>query len=119
MKRISVIPLALCAIIFTSCGKEYKAKSTVKDFISENFIVEDYSIDSYARLDSTTYVTQEMINRMRQEANKNTEFKKGIKYTERKGEKLLYLPVTMKIKDEKVKHTFYLTEDVQEIVAFK
>lgn len=119
MKRISTIPVAFCAIILASCGKEHKAKTAVKDFISENFTGESCSIDSYSGLDSTTYVTQEMINRMHQEADKQKGVRKGIKYADRKNKKLLYLPVTLEINKEKVSHTFYLTEDAQEIVAFK
>lgn len=87
--------------------------------MSENFIGNDYKIIGYADLDSTTYVTPEMLNRMHIKANKDKNFRKGIKYASQKDRKLLYLPVTMEINNEKTKRTFYMTEDVQEIVAFK
>lgn len=119
MKKTTIATLALCVAMLFSCGKKHEAKTTVKEFISENIAVDDYSIESYAELDSTTYVTPEMVSRMHQEAAKNKAFKTGIKYADYKKKKLLYLPVKMEINKEKAEHTFYLTEDVREIVAFK
>lgn len=117
--KVSVLALSLCATLLASCGKQHEAKSTVKGFITENFTGMDYSIDSYADLDSTAYVTAEAIKKMRQNADKNNAYRKGIKYAENNSKQLLYMSVTMEVKKEKVKHTFYLTKDVQEVVAFK
>lgn len=119
MKKLTIVTLAFCAAMFASCGKTHTAKSTVKDFMSEYFNGDDYSIDYFSELDSTTYVTDTMIEIMRANAEKNGDYKKGIKYAERKGKMLLYIPVTLEKGKEKVKHTFYMTGDATAIVAFK
>lgn len=119
MKKISILTLTCCALLLASCGKKYEAKSTVKEFISANFTDENYSIEGYTDIDSTVYVTPEAIKLMHQNIAKSNSYKKGIAYAEKKGKQLIYMTVTMEKGNEKVKHTFYLTPNLKDVVAFK
>lgn len=80
MRRYIIFGI-ICSAVFlvTSCGKQHKAESVVKDFLDKNMTTSDYSI-SFNEIDSTRHLTDSMINVMKSNARKYNLFKKEIAY---------------------------------------
>ena len=111
---------AIVLAITFSCGKDYKAGSTVKSFVRDNFDERVFTDTDYRSLDSTACVTDSMIEVMRKNAGKMRGVSKSIHYANRKDKVLYYIPVRMETDGkEKVTHTFYMNRDLSEIVAFR
>ncbi|MBQ7421246.1 MAG: hypothetical protein IJV27_03770, partial [Prevotella sp.] len=109
-------------IALASCGPKRQAKSTIKAFIKENISEKShYSIEDYGRLDSTRYLTDSIISIMHTNAEKNKAFGNNLQYGKRKDKKkqLKYIPIKMKVYDQDTTYIFYLTNDLQQVVAFK
>ena len=108
-------------LTLASCGPKQEAKKTIKEFVDQNVKTEtDYSFSDFGKLDSTRYVTDSLITVMRQNANKNAAFNGAIGYGKRTaGKQLKYLPVKMSVNGSDTTFTFYLTNDLQQVVSFK
>lgn len=118
MKRyIKTIVICSITLVAVSCGKQHKAESTVKDFLNQNMTATDYSI-SFNKIDSTKNLTDSMIIVMKNNAKKNSLFKKDIEYGT--GNKP-YIFTKTKIYDGKdtVPYTFYLDNTLKNVVSFK
>ena len=112
--------LSLALLLLVSCGQKQQAKSAIKAFVKENIAVSDYSFKDFGKLDSTRYVTDAVIEVMKQRATADATFKKASVYGKREGkEQLKYMPVKMKIADRDTLFTFYLDNDNNSVVAFK
>ncbi len=121
MKKINTITLFCAAILLSGCGSGNKAKNLVSDFLDENLKNNDISEIEFSALDSTSLVSDSIINVMRSDIGKSNVFKSGIKYADRtKGQKLYFISVNYKASDgKKMKHTFYMDNKVNEIVCVK
>lgn len=128
MKKIFLPILIAAGLLVASCGEKQIAKNTIKEFLKASVAPEeddddgeaDYDIKSFGDIDSTKYVTDEVINRMHASADKDKNFKSTLLYWKpSSGEQLKYLTVKMSIDDVDTTYTFYLTNDMLKVVAFK
>ena len=105
-------------LLFASCGQQYKAEQTVKAFIEENMIQPDkISNHSFADLGSTRHLNDSLINMMRQRGAQL--FKKGISYGEIPSGDLFFLRMRYISGNDTLQNTFYLDNELTQIVAFK
>lgn len=120
MQRLlkSIIACISTVFILSGCDKQYKAESTVKDFLDTNLKTSDYSI-SFTKVDSTRLVTDRAVSVMRKNANKNTAFKTGIKYNAQPSKKHMFTKAVIRIGNDTIRQTFYLTPDLTQVVSFK
>ncbi len=117
MKRLLIMLVA--AAMLTGCGKEYKSKRAVKAFLSENLTSDDYS-RKFRGFDSTINVTPSAINRMHADADKMSQFKKGIQYAPTDNRRaMMFQKVQLKSKTDTLQLTFYLDNEGGNVVAFK
>lgn len=121
MKKIKTITLFCAAILLSGCGSENKAKNLVSDFLDVNLKNNDISDVEFSALDSTSLVSDSIINVMRSDMGKSNVFKSGIKYADRiKGQKLYFISVNYKASNgKKMKHTFYMNNNVNDVVCVK
>ena len=106
-------------LLLTSCGKQYQAKSLVKDFVKEN-ATEQVDITSFSDLDSTKVISDSLLDALRQRAMSDPLFKKGFKFTgERNGETLLFIRMRYGEDSLGLSKTFYFDKDLKGIIAFK
>ncbi len=111
--------LCLSPLLFFGCAKQRKAESVVKDFLNENLTESNYSV-RFSKIDSTAYVNENTINIMKVVAKENKAFKKDINYgTSKKKGKLVYTKVTIYVGKDTLKQTFYLDNDITNVVGFK
>jgi len=119
MKTKSVIFMLLVTLILMGCGQEHKAKEVVDTFLDSNLVDKDYSIENFSKLDSTFYVTDTMIYRMRKNIA-DVGIYKHIKYVEREQpKKLFFIHVKFKVKGDSYEQTFYLDPQLQNVVSLK
>ena len=125
------IYIGLLALV--SCGPKQQAKDTIKKFVKENIgsvtqgdaanahdELLSYSFKDFGKLDSTRYVTDSIIHAMQQRAEYDRNFESVLTFGKRTGkEQLKYIPVKMKIAEKDTTYTFYLTNDLESVVAFK
>ena len=105
-------------LLFASCGQQHKAESLVKDFVAEN--MEDPSAISgkgFTDLGTTRHISDSMITVMRQRGAVG--FKKGISYGEKPTGDLFYLRMSYVRGTDTLQNTFYLNQELTEVVAFK
>jgi hypothetical protein len=117
MKRIIIL---FAAVLFLcSCGEQYKAKSTVKAFLKENLTESDYSTWRFSDVDSTPQLTPEKVVLLHQQAQALKPFKKTISYPSYKKKSMLkYTRMMLKANDDTLHCTFYLDNELQQVVAF-
>ncbi|MCD8298115.1 MAG: hypothetical protein LUC88_11135 [Prevotella sp.] len=116
---LRTVIICLLPLMLFSCMKQRKAESVVKDFLNENLTESNYSV-SFSKIDSTAYVNVNTINIMKEVAKRNKAFKKNINYgiNKRKG-KLVYTKAMIYIGKDTLKQTFYLDNDITNVVGFK
>ena len=108
-------------LLLASCGKQYQAKSLVKDYV-KTYAVNPDGIDiiSFSTLDSTKVIGDSLIQAMRQRAMHDTMFKNDLQFTaEKKGNTLLYIRMRYGNDSLGMSKTFYFDADMTGIVAFK
>lgn len=111
--------MALMALAIASCGKQHEAESVVKKFIADNAAVKDYSVE-FQRMDSTTHVSDSLIDVMKRAADRNKFFKKGISYEPNsKPGKYIYLPARIYVDKDTLSQTFYLDMEMTHVISFK
>lgn len=120
MKQSLIALMFLSAAILTGCGQEQNAKKVISNFLNENLNDPDFSDISYGKLDSTIYITDSIVQVMHQQADTMHAFKPKVPYMKgRDSDKLLFMTVKFKQKDEKHTYTFYFDHKIQGILAFK
>lgn len=119
VKRFRIFALAAGVLLMCACGKRYKAESTVKNFVGENILVKDYSMD-FAKFDSTVHLNDSILTRMKISARGNSLFKKNINYGTTAGKgKYAYVQTKIYTGKDTLTHTFYLDMNLSEVIAFK
>lgn len=118
-RRFRIFVLIAAAMSLVGCGKQYEAENKVKDFLDENMLVKDYSVD-FQKMDSTAHINDSIISRMKDAARENKLFKKDINYWtgENKG-KHVYLQTKIYVGKDTVTHTFYFDTHLSGVMAFK
>ncbi len=111
--------LASAIILLTGCGKQHDAETVVKDFIEQNVSVKDYEVE-FRSLDSTTHVSDSLIEKIKFAAVQDKLFKKDIKYgADPKTGKYVFLPANIYVGKDTLRRTFYLDMKITNVVAFK
>ena len=118
-KLINKVTFAYMAAILalSGCGKQHKAESVVTDFLDNNLHANDYTV-KFKDIDSTRHVSDSMVTVMRDNADNNKMYKRGIKYAPT-GKQYIYLNTEIYVGDDTARHTFYLDQALTQVVAFK
>ena len=113
------ILLFTVTLLMMSCSEQYKAKGVVKDFLKENLTSTDYSTQRFSDVDSTPQLTPEKVVLLHQQAQALKPFKKTISYPSYKKKSMLkYTRMMLKANDDTLHCTFYLDNELQQVVAF-
>ena len=120
MKRITrIVTCITFAVLLMGCGPQKDAERLVDQFIKQ-YAVEPAAIQdvTYLRLDSTKQISDSLIEAMQQHSHEL--FKEGIDYpVKSKGNKLYFIRMKFTYKGDTLRHTFYIDETLEHIVAFK
>lgn len=111
-----LVPLALAALLLSSCGADYQAKSKVKGFLKANLKNPDIEIIDCSSVDSTFRVNDSTVQVMRRSASPLV--KSGAGYV-KPTSPLRYVIVRYAAGKDTLKQTFYLDKDLTGVVAFK
>ena len=118
--RAYIINITLClgGLLLASCGKQYTAEQTVKDFVAENMQdgVETSGVD-FADLGTTRHINDTLVAKMRK--NGAPLFKSGIQYAKAPAGDLFYLRMRYLYQGDTLQNTFYLDSTLTQVVAFK
>ena len=105
-------------LLSVSCGRQHDAEQTVKAFVETN--MQDgvqISDRDFADLGTTRHISDSLIQMMRQRGADL--FKQGITYPEVPQGELYYLRMRYVHDKDTLQNTFYLNQELTEVVAFK
>ena len=104
---------------FASCGRQHDAEQTVKAFVEANMENggDDITSRDFADLGTTRHINDSIIQLMRHRGAPL--FKKAITYSTAPDGELYYLRMSYVHQGDTLQNTFYLNQDLTEIVAFK
>ena len=104
---------------FASCGRQHDAEQTVKAFVEANMENggDDITSRDFADLGTTRHINDSIIQLMRHRGAPL--FKKAITYSTTPDGELYYLRMSYVHQGDTLQNTFYLNQDLTEIVAFK
>ena len=104
---------------FASCGRQHDAEQTVKAFVEANMENggDDITSRDFADLGTTRHINDSIIQLMRHRGAPL--FKKTITYPTAPDGELYYLRMSYVHQGDTLQNTFYLNQDLTEIVAFK
>lgn len=105
-------------LLSVSCGRQHDAEQTVKAFIEAN-MQEGIQISDrdFADLGTTRLISDSLIALMRQRGADL--FKQGITYSKAPDGELYYLRMRYVHDKDTLQNTFYLNQELTEVVAFK
>ena len=106
-------------LLFASCGRQHSAEQTVKAFVEANMenSGDDISGRDFADLGTTRLLSDSLIQLMRHRGAPL--FKQRISYPEAPEGELYYLRMSYIHKGDTLQNTFYLNQELTEVVAFK
>ncbi len=105
-------------LLSVSCGRQHDAEQTVKAFVEEN--MQDgiqISDRDFADLGTTQLISDSLIQLMRQRGADL--YKQGIAYSKAPDGALYYLRMRYVHDKDTLQNTFYLNQELTEVVAFK
>ena len=107
------------ALLFASCGRQHSAEQTVKAFVEANMENggKDISNRDFADLGTTKIISDSLIQMMRHRGAPL--FKQGITYQSVPEGELNYLRMSYVYNGDTLQNTFYLNQELTEVVAFK
>jgi hypothetical protein len=120
MKRITrIVTCITFTALLIGCGPQKDAERLVDQFIEQNAIEPTAIQDvTYLRIDSTKMISDSLIEAMQQRSHEL--FKEEIDYpVKSKGNKLYFIRMKFTYKGDTLRHTFYIDETLEHIVAFK
>lgn len=109
------------ALLLTACGKQYQAERAVSRFMSDNMVNPD-QVESrqYSDLDSTRYLNDSIVESLRQQARHSDLYRPQPAYDRQPVKRMLYFThVSFKMGDREYRQTYYLSEDLSGVVAFR
>ena len=110
--------IGMTLLLLASCGKQYHAEQTVEDFVDANMEQpEKITKRDFADLGTTRHINDSLISVMRQRGAEH--YKKGISYPDVPQGDLYYLRMRYVHEGDTLQNTFYLNEELTEVVAFK
>jgi len=105
-------------LLFASCGQQYHAEKTVEAFVEANMENPDKITDrDFADIGTTRHLNDSLIGVMRQRGAEL--FKKSITYGQIPEGDLFYLRMRYVHEGDTMQNTFYLNQELTEVVAFK
>ena len=105
-------------LLSVSCGRQHAAEQTVKAFVEENMNDGiEISHRDFADLGTTRLVSDSLIQLMRHRGADL--FKPGISYPKAPEGELYYLRMRYVHEGDTLQNTFYLNQELTEVVAFK
>ena len=116
--RARNIIISIGILLSVSCGQQYDAEQTVKAFVEEN-MEEGVQITDrdFADLGQTRHINDSLIALMHQRGAPL--FKQGITYPTASQDELFYLRMRYVHDGDTLQNTFYLNQELTEVVAFK
>ena len=118
MKSRAYLIIGVMMLLLASCGKQYEAEQTVKDFVEANIDDADkVSGRDFADLGTTRHINDSLINVMRLRGADH--YKQGIAYPDVPDGDLYYLRMRYVYDGDTLQNTFYLNQELTEVVAFK
>ena len=119
MKSRAYIIIGATLLLFASCGRQHSAEQTVKAFVEANMENGGKNIShrDFADLGTTRLIQDSIIQLMRQRGAQL--FKSGISYPEVPQGELYYLRMSYVHEGDTLQNTFYLNQELTEVVAFK
>lgn len=119
MNLKTLITIASVALLTASCTRQYKAERLAADFIERNALhPEEMSDRDFKSLDSTKHLTDSIILSM--QARGGEQFQQNIDYpVKTAGRMLYYLRMSYVHGGDTLQNTFYLDEELQNVVSFK
>jgi len=114
-----IIGVVFMSIVVASCGKQYSAKGLAEDFIEKNAVAPEKMLyREYSDLGTTTLISDSVILSMQQRGHEL--FKRDIEYSSKSsGNLLYYLRMKYVYEGDTLQQTFYLDENLTQIVSFK
>lgn len=121
MRIIHILPLSALLFLTISCGPKQQAESTIKCFLEANLKdTRDLNIIQYGEIDSTRYLNDSIIEKLRKDIKKSRPYKKDIKFSQNKEEdKLIILRVKYNTNGKDYHDTYYLDKDMTRVIAIK
>ena len=106
-------------LLFASCGRQHSAEQTVKAFVEANMenSGDEISDRDFADLGTTRLISDSLIQLMRHRGAPL--FKQGISYPDTPHGELYYLRMSDVHDGDTLQNTFYLNQELTEVVAFK
>lgn len=118
MNSRAYIIIGMTLLLFASCGQQYHAEKTVKAFVEANMEQpEKITNRDFADIGTTRHINDSLINQMRQRGAQL--FRKGITYGQVPKGDLFYLRMRYVHESDTLQNTFYLNQELTEVVAFK
>ena len=119
MKSRAYIIIGVTLLLLASCGKQHNAEQTVKAFVEDNMENggSDISDRDFADLGTTKFINDSLIQVMRHRGAPL--FKQGISYSAAPDGELYYLRMSYVHQSDTLQNTFYLNQELTEVVAFK
>ena len=118
--RAYIINISLClgGLLLASCGKQYAAQQTVKDFVAQNMKegVETKRI-GFGELGTSRHINDSLVAQMRK--NGSELFKTNIEYGKMPVGEVYYLRMKYLHQGDTLQNTFYLDQELKEVIAFK
>lgn len=118
MKSRAYILIGAMTLFLASCGKQYHAEQTVKDFVEAN--IDDagkVSDRDFADLGTTRHIKDSLVSVMRNRGADH--FRQGISYPDLPKGDLYYLRMSYVYEGDTLQNTFYLNQELTEVIAFK
>lgn len=113
-----IIGISAASLLLASCGQQYRAERVVKAFVEDNMEQPDkISGRNFADIGTTRHISDSLIDVMRQRGAQL--FKKGISYGAKPEGDLFYLRMKYISEGDTMQNTFYLNQELTEVVAFK
>ena len=122
MKRILLSIIVLTAMMVpVGCDKPTNdAQRLVKEFLKDNLKNADFKILDFSKVNSTSLISDSIFHAMRDNATKNSLFKKDIQYADGpKTDVLKFIRVKYKVDKDTCQQTFYLDEQLTRVVSLK
>lgn len=118
-KLSTIIAAAVMAVAMLSCGDDHRAHALVDDYMEAHMAFDDYSVERYMPLDSTSLITPEALGLMQAAIARTHYFRQAPFAAQPLPPKLLFVRVKCKQGDKPFALTFYLDPDLTKVVAVK
>lgn len=118
MNSRAYIIIGVTLLLSVSCGRQHKAEQTVKTFVDQYAETPEAISDrDFSDIGTTRHISDSLIDVMRHQGAPG--FKKDVSYGQRPADELVYLRMKYVLDNDTLQNTFYLNQELTEVVAFK